>query len=504
MTASKLLFCLCVSFIVGIAVSSLIHIPQGYILGFLMLAILLVITLMVMCHYRRSSLMAHPQNTVLVAGLCLSMLAAGMLRFSGAQDTISTNSLSKLNDKPGTITLTGQVADEPDIRDTSQKLKIKIHDSLVLVTLGRYPQYRYLDTLRLTGELKSPPVFNDFNYRQFLQKDGIYSVMDYPKVALISQKPAYNIFTYAYEKILFCKEKLRQSIYNHFSGPQKLLLEGILLGDNSNMTQDLRDKLNTAGLRYLTAISGAHVIVVSELLMLLFLALGFWRGQAFYFSVIFIWLYIALTGFSASGIRAATMGSISLLAQHLGRQNTNARNITLAGALMLWQNPMLLAYDVGFQLSFLASLGIIYCKPLLEHFMTQFTKERAAYWVSMIAVTLTAQIFTLPIMVFNFGSISLVAPLTNILIMPMFYWLMVAGFLAALAGIFSNVMGFIFSIPCWFLLSYFLKVLDIFSRPWAQTAVSHIWWMWVVLYYLALAAAIAYCTKKLKPTFLGY
>ncbi|MFI5205499.1 MAG: ComEC/Rec2 family competence protein, partial [Candidatus Paceibacterales bacterium] len=375
---------------------------------------------------------------------------------------------------------------------------------VVLTTVAAETNYHYLDTVKITGKLKIPVEFPDFNYKQYLLKDGIYSVMDYPKIEIVSTKHAYNIFTYSYEKILFFKEKLRDSIYTIFSPPQSLLLEGILLGNNKTMTTDLRNQLNASGLRYLTAISGVHVIIISAILMTIFLALGFWRGQAFYFSVAFIWLYIVLTGFTASGIRAATMGSIFLLAQKLGRQNTSSRTITLAATLMLMQNPLLLLYDIGFQLSFMASMGIIYGKPIIEYFIKLFTKDHFYVLVEMLSVTFAAQLFIIPLMVFNFGNVSLVAPITSLLVLPIMPPLLLFGFLACTAGIFSSLLGWIISLPAFALLLYFTKILDVFSQPWALATLQNVSWAWLVVYYAALAILVWWLQKFTKPKFLGY
>lgn len=497
MTPSKTLFYLCIAFVVGIAISSVIKIPQMFIWGFLILGMLAIAI---------SFFAKFAKKEMAMAGFCILFLVLGIMRFQISQFTIASDTIRKFNDQPPKITLTGQITDEPDVRDTLQKLKVKINGtkSIILVTAGQENKYHYLDTIKIIGKLKTPVVFEDFNYKNYLLKDGIYSVMDYPKIELISTQHHYNAFTFLYEKILFFKEKLRDSIYTNFLPPQRLMLEGIILGNNKTMTDDLRYKLNATGLRYLTAISGVHVIVVSAILMSLFLALGFWRGQAFYFSVTFIWLYIVLTGFTASGIRAATMGSIFLLAQKLGRQNTSSRTIALAGALMLLQNPLLLLYDVGFQLSFLASLGIIYFKPLLENMIKIVTKEHARHVVEMIAVTITAQVFTLPVMVFNFGTVSLIAPITNMLVIPIIWWLMIFGFLASILGIASNFLGWFFAIPCWILLTYFVKVLDIFSQPWAVKTITNVSWIWLVGYYVILFALIKFLQKYQKPKFLGF
>jgi len=529
-TPSRALFYFCISFVVGIGFNSIIKIPQMFLWGFLFLGVLIVIfSLFTFFTFSPNSesfqnLEKSKNSKVLVLGFCTFFLVLGIIRFQITEFNIEHDKLREFNDKPEKIVLLGQIIDGPDIRDKFQKLKIKIDgtNSIVLVNVRRYPEYNYLDKIKITGYLKTPIVAEDFNYKNYLLKDGIYSVMDFPKTELLPSKnrrPSvfgeYNIFSFSYERILFFKKKLNESITATFSSSHSALLQGIILGSNKNMSQDLKDRLNSAGIRHITAVSGSHIIILSSILMSSLLFLGLWRGQAFYFSIILIWLYIILIGFPASGVRAAIMGSIFLLAQKLGRQNTSSRTITIAGTLMLLQNPLLLFYDVGFHLSFLASMGIIHLKPLITTFNFNFnmfknikiktiSEKILNYIIDIISVTLSAQIFTLPIIVYNFGTVSLVAPITNLLILPTIPFLMSFGFIAAFLGIFSNFLGWVFYLPSWILLTYFLSVVDIFYQPWAVKSVENVSWIWFVLYYFIIWGSVLYLNKKLKPKFLGY
>ncbi|MEK7664789.1 MAG: ComEC/Rec2 family competence protein, partial [Patescibacteria group bacterium] len=269
------------------------------------------------------------------------------------------------------IILIGEVISEPDIRDTFQKIKVKTENpkGVVLATVGRYPEYRYLDKVKITGKLETPQEFGGFNYKNYLLKDGIYSVMAFPKVELINSGRPTFAWQKIYSKILFLKQKSRESIRRNFLPPYSSILEGTILGDNGALSQDLKDKLNITGLRHIIAVSGTHIVILSAILMSLLIYLGLWRGQAFYFSIIFISFYIILTGMSSSGVRAGIMGGFYLLAQKLGRQSMGSRVIVMAGAVMLAFNPLLLFYDVGFQLSFLAVLGLIYFEPLIKNIL---------------------------------------------------------------------------------------------------------------------------------------
>jgi len=429
---------------------------------------------------------------------------------------ILNNKLSKLNDT-GEITLMGIISSEPDVRDTFQKLKVKISaeggsayggkDSTVLVTTQRYPEYKYLDEIKLTGKLETPSVTDEFNYKNYLMKDHIYSVMGFPKISAQGEPASGGEKTFwqgIYSGILWFKQKIRQSIRQNFLPPQSLILEGTILGDNGAMTNDLKTKLNITGLRHVIAVSGTHVVILAGILMALLLSLGLWRSQAFYFAVVFICLYIVLTGLPASGIRAGIMGGLYLLAQKLGRQSMGLRVIASACAVMLLINPLLLFYDVGFQLSFLAVLGLILIEPFIRRFFKFIVEKVFNIKVSdksenifqMVSTTFAAQIFTLLVMIYNFGNISFVAPITNILILPIVELLMIFGFLASFIGTFSNVLGFIISIPCWLLLTYFVKVIDFFSQPWAMKTFQNVSWVWLAVSYLMIGICTRFLNKK--------
>ncbi|MDO8530005.1 MAG: ComEC/Rec2 family competence protein [bacterium] len=504
MSPSKALFYFCISFILGITFQSFIKIPQIFLWGFLFAGVCCVA-------------ISFFKKEVMIAGFCLLFLVVGASRLQISEFTILHDELSKLNDGPEKITLAGRVISEPKVKDTSQSLRVKIADtkSIVLVTMDRYPEYHYLDEVKVTGKLKSPPEFEDFNYKNYLAKEGIYSVMSFPATELVSGKHAYHPLSFLYEKILVFKGALKKSILVNFSPPQSFILEGIMLGNDSNMPEETRAKLNATGLSHLTAISGSNVIILSSIMMIFLLALGLWRGQAFYLSIIFIWLYIIITGFPASGVRAVIMATLFLLAQKFGRQHTSSRIIVLAAALMLLENPLLLLYDAGFQLSFLASMGIIHIKPIIDNLMrarndaeinakSRKNKKLKKFFLDIISITLAAQIATLPLLAYHFKAISLVSLFTNLLVIPIVDLVMIFGFLAAMVGIFSNLLGFIISIPAWLLLSYFIKVMEIFYHPWGVASITSVPWILLPAYYISLAFLVKYLNKILKPKFLGF
>jgi len=496
MSPSKILFYFCLSFIAGIFLQSVFKIPQMFICGILFFGAALI--------FIRLLRFAH-NDEIIIAGFCLLFLSLGILRMQISEFNIANDKLSKFNGAEK-IVLTGIISSEPDVRDTFQKLKIKVGDSVVLATTNRYPEYNYLDTIKITGNLETPPEDDEFSYKNYLMKDGIYSVMLYPKVSAIGEsasgeelnKITPNIVQNLYSGILFLKQKIRDSIQYNFFPPESSILEGIILGDSGSISQDLKDKLSIAGVRHIIAVSGTHVVILSSIIMSLFLAIGFRRGNAFYFSIASILFYVILTGLHPSGVRAGIMGGLYLLAQKLGRQSFGIRVIVLACAVMLIFNPLLLFYDVGFQLSFLAVIGLIYLEPILTKILNFVAKNKIKNLIKIISATLSAQIFTLPILIYSFGKVSLISPITNLLILPIVYWMMIFGFLSSFLGILSTTLGWIISIPCYFLLQYFLWIIDFFSKSWAIKTFENVHWIWLVILYLI----IIFCTKFLHRKFM--
>lgn len=493
MSPSKILYFICLSFIVGIFLESLVKIPQIFVWGILFVGASSIL------------LSFSGGKNLSVVGFCILAMALGILRVQISEFNIANDKLSKFIGR-GQITVTGVISGEPDVRDTFQKLKVNIGSSTLLVTTKRYPYYKYLDKIKITGNLEAPMVTEDFNYKNYLMKDHIYSVINFPKIEILPQIPQYGLLTYLYEKILFFKQKLRESISNNFSPPESSILQGTILGDNGAMTSDLKNKLNITGLRHIISVSGTHVVILSSIIMSLLLAIGFWRGQAFYFVLFFICTYVVLTGLPPSGIRAGIMGGVFLLSQKIGRQTMTPRLIILAGTIMLLVNPLLLLYDVGFQLSFLAVFGLIYLEPLIKNLILSFTKKPGGdpveNLVGVVSTTFAAQIFTLPIMIYNFGNISFVSPITNLLISPVVYWLMVMGFLASVVGVFSSIFGWIFSVPCYFLLVYFIRVMDFFSRPWMARTIENVSWIWLLFLYIIIGLTVWFLNKKYSQKFV--
>ena len=235
------------------------------------------------------------------------------------------------------------------------------------------------------------------------------------------------------------------------------------------------------------------------------LGMGFWRKQAFYVSLVLIILYILMIGAPASAVRAGILGGLFMLGQQLGRTSTASRAIVFAAAFMLFLNPLLLRFDVGFQLSFLAMLGIIYMQPIFSNVFSKIPNPSIFPVKTMLSSTMSAQIFTLPVLIYSFGYISAVSPLTNILIVPLLAPLTILIFVFGIAGILFFPLGYIFSWLAWLGLTYIIFVIDFFSKiTFAKISIQNAGWLWILIYYLALISFILWQRRNQRLKFLNY
>ena len=158
------------------------------------------------------------------------------------------------------------------------------------------------------------------------------------------------------------------------------------------------------------------------------------------------------------------MGSIYLFSQKIGRINTGTRALTFAAVLMLLLNPLLLLSDIGFQLSFLATLGILVLAPKFKQKLQKIPNPDYVPIRELLSMTLAAQIFTSPILIYNFGEISLIATVSNILIVPILPLIMMFGLAFIMLGSIFHIFAFILSFPLYILLTYTTTIVNIFSH----------------------------------------
>ena len=255
------------------------------------------------------------------------------------------------------------------------------------------------------------------------------------------------------------KERLGEKILKGLSLNKAAILSAMILGEKSKMTSDLKQKLGFSGMSHMTAISGMHIALLSFIILESLIFLGLGRRKSILATLAVMFAFVIFVGAPASAIRALIMLFFLFWAELCFRQSDSLRSLIMAAAVILAINPLALRHDLGFQLSFLAVIGIIYF-----HGVFSFKFIRHKYLREMIALTLSAQALTFPLITYSFGYFSFGAVFANILIVPLLPLIMTMGFLALLLPVLFVFLSLILEYVLWvvyFFSDFYIAVPDI-------------------------------------------
>ena len=185
-----------------------------------------------------------------------------------------------------------------------------------------------------------------------------------------------------------------------------------------------------AGLSHIVAISGYNIALIAQGFVLFGIMIGLWRRQALWFAALGVILFVVFVGAPASAVRAGIMGVTVFAALFVGRLTQSVNMLLLAAVVMLIFQPLLLRYDVGFQLSFLATLAIITVLPLVEHFIPKEFFGKTLVEIALL--TLAVELFVVPLLLYQFHLFSPFALLANVLLLPLVPYVMALTFFSSL------------------------------------------------------------------------
>jgi competence protein ComEC len=457
------------------------------------------------------------RKTLLVAGLCLFALFGGGLHFPSSSPLIDEHSLCFHNDG-GVREMQGVVADEPDIRYRYCLLTFSANEMTVdgeskevsgiaLMRVPRYPVYHYGDVLKVIGRLETPARFEDFDYKDYLARQGICSVIYYPRVEVLDSGQGVQPLQWVYS----LREQLSVSLARALPEPQGSVAQGILLGLRGNIPDSLYQAFSRTGTAHLLAISGLHVSIILALFLSLgIVVFGRQRGIYVWIALATIWIYALLTGMRPPVIRAATMGSLFLVAEYLGRQRSAIIALAFAAAVMVGIQPHLL-WSVSFQLSFLAMAGLVLLFPNFQDWgrkgVTAVFGDRKSLATagSMItdvfAASLAAIVAVWPLIAYNFGIVSLVGLPATFFSLPALPFIIVTAALVAFAGLFAMLGAQILGWLAHLALTYLILVVRGFDAlPYSSLELAAVsaWHVWG--YYAILALVIAFLSYRKQLT----
>jgi|GEM_PF-123415 len=527
-TRSKILLVSCLSFIAGVGLASFL--PAGLLVkdlwffGGSLVGAILLITLR---GFKKESELFRAMTLIF---LFFTFLFLGIWRYAVSLPKNYPDQVRRYNGQR--VKIIGAVADEADIREANMKLKIDSEylvisaedinsgkddgengtgaedgpglkqkkqsreikmpvKGKILTTVNLYPEYSFGNRLELSCELKKPEPVEDFSYDRYLSRYDIYSLCYYPKIKFL-EKENFGGFSVGrlYEKILKIRKKIKEISDLGMGDPESSIAQAITFGLRNYLSQELKDAFSQTGLTHIMAVSGANISILTMIVMNSLMALGAKRKLAFRITVAWIIFFVILVAAPASAVRAGVMGFIVLWALNLGRLNKTTGAIVLAAAVMLLFNPKILRDDLGFQLSFLATLSLVFFYPIFSAWYARGEKlKRVPKIISeTLLITLAAQVLTTPVLVYNFHFISLSAPLANLLalwaILPITFFTFFGLVFSLIFAGYENLIFF----PAWAFVKYLVVLAkNLASLPFSHPKTGYISGYVFLIYYLILA-----------------
>lgn len=427
----------------------------------------------------------------------------------------------------------GMIIKEPLIKESGQVLIIQTSDLRVASTSSscnlsqsllplqikvatkKYPSFSYGDEVYVKGKLLRPVNFKSengriFDYVSYLSKDEIYFEMKSAEVSLIVKDgrdllhPNDPDSFHISEKIkkikngviyyLFrIKRLFIHSLEKNLGEPQSSLAGGLIVGEKASLGKKILEDFRTVGLTHIIVLSGFNITIIADTMRRLLSFLP--RVWGIIIGGIGIALFGALVGGGATVVRSCFMAGIALSADLIRRDYNVLRALILVGLLMIIHNPKILFYDPSFQLSFLATLGLIILAGPIEKKLVFITERFGLRGI--VSSTIATQIFVSPFLLHMMGQISLIGMVVNILVLPLVPLTMLMVFMTGILGLISPVLA---SLPAWFshfLLSYELLMVNTFSKfPYAVFSIKAFSFWWVVGVYVVFAVIMIWRRYK--------
>lgn len=479
----------------GVALRSFVSIPYGLtITGFLAGASAVVMGV------RRKN------RSWICCGLLLIGFFAGITRFDLA--THAYPYIASLGRR--SVIVRGVVWTEPIVGLNSETLQVRVRalndrgartPFMLRVVNKKYPAYEIGDELTIRGVVQ-----DEDDPASSPRKEPVMLFPAIKKTKAPNQRPVMHALAEV-------KHAFKEKIDRALPEPHSAFLKGLLLGERASLPADLLESFKKTGTSHMIALSGYNITIIGRSLASLLVMLTVPFYASFWVALGAMVLFVVMTGASASAVRAGIIAVLALVAHREGRpyQMTNA--LAFAGAAMLMLDPTLLRFNVGFQLSFLATMGLVYLSPGIERKVERaldFLKRSIGNHPASRAVrsgnadatlpvfltmkrllieTLAAELAVLPLLIYLFGYLSIVSPLANIAVLLVVPYAMGAGFFMAIAGFVSSLLGSATGGITWLLLGYITTVVAFFAAfPYATVELG----AWGAFGVLAIYGAIGW------------
>ncbi|MEK7512944.1 MAG: ComEC/Rec2 family competence protein [Patescibacteria group bacterium] len=434
-------------------------------------------------------LSSAPRKTFLAVAALVLLFPAGAVYYTW--DDRRFRSVTVPFDRE--IDFSGMVVNDPVVSTRGRSAGLVLappRSGRILLSLPAYPEVAYGDALQGRGVVTVP--IPDW-YARYLAKERVSGVVRYADVERTASGAGSPIKALLYS----LKHAVTDSFARVLPAGEAAFLSGLTIGERAEFSEEFTEAMRRSGTTHLVALSGYNITIVVTAAMGLFLYF-LRRRLAFILTFLVVIGFVVMTGAEASVVRAAIIGLLILFAREAGRQFDIRNAIVAAGLAMVFWNPKVLLFDVGFQLSFLALLGIVYLEPALRKLFRVSGKGFLA-WKENLMTTLAAQLAVAPLLITQFGSVSLTSLIANVLILSAVPTTMALGFAIAFVSFLSTVFASVLGLVAWVLLKFEMFVITLFSAL-ALPLAPALGWGLTVAYYGALTALIAYARLNRTKT----
>lgn len=373
---------------------------------------------------------------------------------------------------------------------------------------------KYGNKIIITGTYQEPAGrrnYKGFSYKEYLKSKQIYGIADvdsFENIKIISKNNLNFIQLQINQLSNKLKENIKQILPEEVSG----LAQGILLGDSSDIDEEIKENFKNCNLSHMLAVSGAHLsyLILGLNLILNHKIIG--KKNIKIITIIVIIIFMMITNMSPSVVRAGISAIVGLIGTILYRKQDTYTTISFALLFSLIQNPFSI-FNIGMQLSYAGTIGIIVAYAEIEKMITRHEEKKKTsnllsktknYVISSITTTISANILIFPLTVYNFNTISLNFILSNLVTSPFFGVCIILGLFTLVISTISISLAKILSIPLNLLLKILIKITDLIAKiPFANITVITPHIFTIIAIYLIIAMYLIIIKNNLQKKLIN-
>ena len=393
----------------------------------------------------------HVQSIILIFCITSIAIGIGFWRTDQFHKKYSFNSFDQYQNK--TITLVGTIRGVPILKPGKQS--VRIHPELIngtkvfgksldiVITTTDLESFTIGDRMLVSGKFSLRENFLSdsgrvVQYRLMSYSKRIVGDIRYPKIDRIIHTQTHQIENSFFQIKSYFVKTLNQIYISPASG----LLSGIIIGDTSSLDSSLLEIFRLVGLIHIVVLSGYNITLIANSFVRLFSSFGYYRRLIA--AIIALSLFILIVGISPTSTRAGIMALSAFTARYFIKPYVITRGIILALVIMVWLSPYTILFDLSLQLSFLATIGIVYIFPILQERYERFAENSFG---EILLQTLAVNVMTLPLIIYQMGYFSPISFPVNILVLGLIPWITIFGFISVFVGMIILPIGQVIAFP---------------------------------------------------------